>query len=324
VAKGASLFERHIGVETKDIKLNAYSSTPEQLEKWFEAFKLAKEACGESNGRNTATTEEVTALNKLRRGVYLNRDLRKGEVLARSDVYFGIPYLDGQLSSGEWRPGITIEQDLPKDAPLYTKQVKIARNPERSILTKAIHEAKAMLRMAGIPLSNQFKTEFSHHYGIAKFREVGAIIIDVFNRSYCKKLIIQLPGQTHPLHFHKLKEETFQVLYGQVEVEVDGQTMLLRPGQTVLIQPGVWHRFWSTTGVVFEEISTTHFNSDSYYRDKIINKKAREERKTVVDHWGRFQLLGEEEAMLTKYSLLDEEEESGEMAAAEQGSSSLN
>ena len=54
--------------------------------------------------------------------------------------------------------------------------------------------------------------------------------------------------------------------------------------------PGVWHRFWSDTGCVLEEVSTTHYNNDSVYRDPKIESLERHERKTVVDHWGRFQI----------------------------------
>ena len=132
--------------------------------------------------------------------------------------------------------------------------------------------------------------EYSHHYGIAKFREVGAVLIDCVNRQYCKKIIVQLPGQYHPSHFHSLKEETFQVLHGVVEMEVDGHRQTLKPGETMLVQPGVWHSFWTDTGAIVEEISTTHHNNDSTYKDRAINRRTRAERKTIVDHWGRFQI----------------------------------
>ena len=56
-----------------------------------------------------------------------------------------------------------------------------------------------------------------------------------------------------------------------------------------LIQPGVWHSFWTFTGCIFEEISTTHYNDDSFYADKSINELDRSQRKTVLDNWGRFQ-----------------------------------
>jgi D-lyxose ketol-isomerase len=56
------------------------------------------------------------------------------------------------------------------------------------------------------------------------------------------------------------------------------------------VLPGVWHRFWTETGCVFEEISTTAIADDSVYRDEAINKLSSAQRKTNVDHWGRFQL----------------------------------
>ena len=36
--------------------------------------------------------------------------------------------------------------------------------------------------------------------------------------------------------------------------------------------------------------STTAFKNDSVYRDPKINRLESHERKTKVDHWGRFQL----------------------------------
>jgi len=120
---------------------------------------------------------------------------------------------------------------------------------------------------------------------------VGAVIIECINREYCKKLVVQLPHQQHPSHYHARKEETFQVLYGVLFSKIDGHVREMHPGDTVLVQPGVWHSFWTEdTGVIFEEVSTTHYNDDSFYEDKQINKLERSERKTVVDNWGRFQL----------------------------------
>ena len=34
-AKGATMFERHVGIETEKFGLNAYSSTPSQIEMWM-------------------------------------------------------------------------------------------------------------------------------------------------------------------------------------------------------------------------------------------------------------------------------------------------
>ena len=75
-----------------------------------------------------------------------------------------------------------------------------------------------------------------------------------------------LPNQKHPLHKHKLKEETFQILQGKLISELNGKEKILYPGDTQLVKPGVWHRFKAgSEGCIFEEVSSTHFNNDSFY-----------------------------------------------------------
>ena len=293
-AKGAVLFERHVGIPTDEFPLNAYSSTPEQIGRWIAAGNRARLLCGQI-GLASQIPEETASINSLKRGVYAARKIATGEPLDGNDVYFAIPYQTGQLDSGRFKFGIRTVSPLEPNQPILDNQIVWTENPERLVIQEAIHEAKAMLNEANIVLNSEFRTEYSHHYGIENFRQTGAIIIDCVNRDYCKKLIVQLPGQSHPVHFHKLKEETFQVLSGVAHIEIEGHQRTLGPGEVILIQPGVWHRFWTDVGVIFEEVSTTHFNNDSYYKDKRINRMRREERKTAVDHWGRFQLWSEQE-----------------------------
>ena len=147
-----------------------------------------------------------------------------------------------------------------------------------------------MLNKAQVKLGPEFEIEISHHYGLSKFRETGALIITCINREYCKKLLVVLPNQSHPNHYHKLKEETFQVLSGTLDIVVDGHEKKLYPGDCCLVQPGVFHSFSSNDGCIVEEVSTTHFKEDSYYQDNYINTLETSERKTKVDHWGRFQM----------------------------------
>ncbi|PIE31365.1 hypothetical protein CSA56_18460, partial [candidate division KSB3 bacterium] len=45
-AKGAELFERHVGLVAEKYSLNKYSSTPEQVKKWIRAYQETVEACG--------------------------------------------------------------------------------------------------------------------------------------------------------------------------------------------------------------------------------------------------------------------------------------
>ncbi|WP_413682942.1 N-acetylneuraminate synthase family protein [Prochlorococcus sp. MIT 1011] len=290
VAKGAEIFERHVGVETKEIKLNKYSSTPAQVDKWIESYLIAKDICGKENFR-PIPKEEKASLDSLRRGIYLKKNIKKGDVLKSKDIFFAIPYHENQLSSGDWTSGIIAKKDYKSMEPCLTKDFKFPESPDWLILKTAIHEVKALLNKAKIVLNSDFDIEFSHHYGMKNFHKVGALIIGCINREYCKKIIVQLPGQKHPSHFHRRKEETFQVLYGVLETIVDGHRKTLHPGEMQLVQPGVWHSFWTDTGCVFEEVSSTHYNDDSVYNDRRINSLQRDQRKTVVDHWGRFQVI---------------------------------
>lgn len=292
LAKGARMFERHVGVETDTIKLNAYSSTPDQVDKWLAAHAKARALCGEGPDRNIVP-EEREAIDSLRRGVFARGKIRKGNPILREQVYFAMPYEEGQLESGRWRDGIIADSDFAPDESIPYASIDIPSEPSDLVIKQALHEVKAMLNNARIPLNSEFEVEYSHHYGVENFRDTGAVIINCINRDYCKKIIVQLPGQKHPLHFHKRKEETFQILYGTLEVNIDGHDRTLHEGQTCLVQPGVWHSFASGPGCIFEEISTTHYNNDSFYRDKAINRMERSDRKTVVDHWGRYELEDE-------------------------------
>lgn len=286
-AKGARIFERHVGVPTETITLNAYSSTPEQVAKWIAAYKDAVAACGPEEERVIEPQEEKD-LFILQRGIFAKRALKQGEPIGREDVFFAFPLQPGQLTSGKWRPTFVADRDYPAHAALSADLAKEGMS-KKEIIYQAIHEIKGMLNNARIHVGTEFSTELSHHYGIERFRDIGTTIIDCVNREYCKKILVQLPGQQHPYHHHKKKEETFQVLAGEMWAELEGRRRILYPGDTLLVQRGVKHRFWSETGAIIEEISSTHYNDDSIYDDPAINAMPRADRKTKLINWGRHQ-----------------------------------
>lgn len=290
VGQGAEMFERHVGVESNSIKLNAYSSTPDQVLKWVQACKKAQVLAGSYN-RVEPTTAEKEAIDSLRRGIFAKSNIEEGAPLTREDVFFAMPYVPGQLSSESWCDGMIAKEDIEVNAPIFPKTVVTPATPKYQVIKTAIHEVKALLNQARVHLGPEFEVEYSHHNGIENFRKTGTVLINCINREYCKKILVQLPGQVHPDHYHKRKEETFQVLWGELYSCIDGRTRLLQPGDTALVMPGVWHNFWSETGCVFEEVSTTHFNNDSVYRDPKINEMERLERKSIVNHWGRYELM---------------------------------
>jgi N-acetylneuraminate synthase len=59
----------------------------------------------------------------------------------------------------------------------------------------------------------------------------------------------------------------------------------MKPGDCQTVLRGEKHSFSSKSGAIFEEISTTHVKSDSYYDDPAIRKLDPIERKTIMRNW---------------------------------------
>lgn len=284
-AKGARIFEKHIAIPTEEYKINAYSATPAEAAEWLAAWKIAAAMCGAEN-RPPADAAETDSLRSLMRGVYAKRPLKAGVLLSRPDVYFAMPALPNQLTSGDWRESFAADRDYAPHEAISDSILRAHRMPVKYVIAHIVHELKGMLNTSGITVGSSPNVELSHHYGLERFREYGAALIDCINREYCKKIILQLPGQKHPYHYHQKKEEAFQVLYGKLIAEVEGRESVLYPGDVLVVPRAAWHSFKTDGGVIFEEVSTTHFNDDSFYEDKTINRMARDERKTKLVNWG--------------------------------------
>ena len=197
-----------------------------------------------------------------------------------------MPLQEAQLTSGDWTEYLTADKPYtPNEA--ISEKIADSEVSSDELIYRVMLEVRAMLNRARIPISEESSIELSHHYGLERFREFGAVLINCINREYCKKLIIQLPRQKHPYHFHKKKEETFQLLYGDMEVEKEGRQVSLNPGDTVLVEPGEWHKFHTLHGLIFEEISTTHYNNDSFYEDERIARLPRDMRKNYIENWDK-------------------------------------
>ena len=281
VAKGARILERHVGVATASIKLNAYSMNPDQTDKWVKASLKALRIGGSEGREKRVVQDEVDSLMSLRRGAFARVPLRKGEQISADKVYFAMPCAEGQTSSSEWLSSMLASRDYVADEGLVERRSASLATTLRSL----IHQGKGMLYEARIKIGPKYTVEMSHHYGPENFRSHGALIVNLINREYCKKLVIVFPGQRHPNHRHIKKEEVFQVLHGDLEAVVDGKVHHLKPGDMLLIERGNWHSFTSVGGCVFEEVSTTHVVGDSYYEDPKIAQLDPMQRKTVLEMW---------------------------------------
>jgi N-acetylneuraminate synthase len=283
VSRGASILERHVGLPAEHIKLNAYSMDPEQTERWVAAALRVRAINGVNTGKQT-TQDELDSLLSLKRGVFVARPIRKGETISKADIFFAMPCSPGQTTSGEFgrlRTIYTASRDYLAREPVCER----ADIDQVLEIRRIIHDAKGMLSEAHLVLADDDQIELSHHLGIEKFRQTGALIVNVVNRTYCKKLVLVLPGQRPPNHRHIQKEETFQLIWGDLELKLNGASLLMHRGQKALIERGVWHSFSSVNGAIFEEVSTTHVIGDSYYEDERISKLDLVQRKTVLTGW---------------------------------------
>jgi sialic acid synthase SpsE/quercetin dioxygenase-like cupin family protein len=282
VAKGACIFERHVGVPTDTIKLNNYSMNPGEVDKWVAASVRARTICGSLE--KAITKEEIDSLLSLKRGVFARHEIKKGKELTSEDLFFAMPCASGQLTSGEFgqyrSKWVASRNYKPKEGIFEQSQPDLYTN-----IRSIIHKAKGMLTEAQIMLGNEFEVELSHHYGLEQFPATGCMIVNLINREYCKKLIVVLPGQSHPVHKHKRKEETFHLLWGDLTLKLGDRVLTLKPGDMQLIERETWHSFSSESGAVFEEVSTTHYRNDSYYEDEKISILDPIQRKTILDNF---------------------------------------
>ncbi|MEC9341581.1 MAG: N-acetylneuraminate synthase family protein [Pseudomonadota bacterium] len=282
VGKGARLLERHFGVPTADIKLNGYSINPEQAAAWIEQSEAAR-AIGGDHEKTIGQAEQESLLS-LKRGVYIKSGVSAGAPLNPDDVFFAMPCQEGQLDSGEFgrlRSRFVASRDYRAGDPVFeTPQLD-----DVLWLRGILHDVRGQVYEAGLELGDDCTVEVSHHYGIDRFREVGCVLVNLVNREYCEKILIQLPGQRHPLHKHKLKEETFRLLWGDLTVTLGGQERVLAPGDKLLIERDTMHGFASQGGAIFSEVSTTSHPGDSYYADPEIAVLDPIQRKTIIDEW---------------------------------------
>jgi sialic acid synthase SpsE/mannose-6-phosphate isomerase-like protein (cupin superfamily) len=283
IAKGARLLERHFGVETSEVSLNAYSMTPEQADRWLAAAARARAICGNGDAKAIGAAERQSLL-ELQRGVFAKRAVKRGEEIGRDDVYFAMPCAEGQLTSGafgQYRTHYVASRDYAPNEAIFER----AEPDKLSELRGILHDAKGQLYEAGIVLGDDITIEVSHHQGMERCREVGCILVNSIDREYCNKFLIMLPGQRHPHHKHVKKEETFHVLWGDLEVDLEGDLIHMKAGDKLLVERGQMHAFRSTTGCIFAEISTRSIRSDSYYADRAIAAMDPLERKTIVENW---------------------------------------
>jgi sialic acid synthase SpsE/quercetin dioxygenase-like cupin family protein len=283
VAKGATLFEKHVGVPTEQYALNAYSANPKQVRLWLEAAQEAIDMTGVENHRHEFSRAERATLGELRRGVFAARTIASGEVIGEKDIFYAIPAMAGYLVANDLSKytEYRASRHYAPNEPVLSAGV--TATDTRSHVHGIVRDVKALLKTSGAVVPTQLELEISHHYGLDNFRKTGSAMITVINREYCKRMVLMLPGQWHPEHWHTLKDETFHLLHGEIDLVLGGERRHYVKNDVIVIPRGVRHEFGSVTGTVIEEISSTHSKDDSAYSDPLIVQN--EMRKTYVTNW---------------------------------------
>jgi sialic acid synthase SpsE/quercetin dioxygenase-like cupin family protein len=284
VAKGAVLYEKHIGVATDKYALNAYSATPEQAKAWIESARDAFVMCGgPKNKRKGFTKKEMDDLGILYRGAYADRDIKKGEKIEEKDLFLAMPNIEGQLVANQLSKynEYYAEQDYKKAEPLMHSGLKVKH--VRKQVNEIIDQLRKMLAESHVALPPYVDLEISYHYGIDRFFETGGILVQVLNREYSKILLVMFPGQSYPKHHHIQKDESYHILHGDLTVDIEGAEHKLEKGGLLSVNRGQVHSFTTKTGVIIEEIATTYIKGDSVYADGAISKNAN--RKTYLTFW---------------------------------------
>ena len=125
IAKGATLFEKHVGVATERHELNAYSASPAQVRLWLEAAQRAVVMAGVEDRRHDSSAGELGTLSELRRGVFARRSIASGAVVGNDDLFYAIPAGSGQLTANDlskYTEYRALRSFAPND-PLLSKEV---------------------------------------------------------------------------------------------------------------------------------------------------------------------------------------------------------
>lgn len=281
IAAGAQILEKHYAKSAPGILVNQYSGGKSEFQFWLESLNNACSQLFDKDFLKKLVSQKNT-LRQLQRGLYASRNIEAGEIVDLTNTYAAIPVQDNQFISNEisiWQ-NFVCQENIFKDEPIDKYKVSVDSN--RGALEIILSDTRTLVTQSGITINRETDIEISHHYGLDKFNEFGAVLITLLNREYAKKLVVMKKNQFHPEHFHKLKEETFVVIMGLLRVELNEIKHTLHPGDVLVIPRGSVHSMYALADCVFEEISSTNHPADSFYSD---SKGIIQNRKTSISLW---------------------------------------
>jgi len=239
--------------------------------------------CGVKGRRKDIFEKEIIDIEPLQRGAFATRAIKKGEKITHKDLFVAMPNTRGQLIAKHLSKytEFRAKKDVEAKQPLMLENLEIKEL--RGQVNQIVTQLRQLLKKKKIALPPFVDIEVSHHHGLERFSEYGAILIKIINLSYSKMLVVLFPGQSYPRHHHIQKDETYHLLHGDLTVEVEGKETHLKEGDVLSIARGSKHSFRSSKGAIVEEVSTTYVQGDSVYEDASINTNP--DRKIYLTFW---------------------------------------
>ena len=113
------------------------------------------------------------------------------------------------------------------------------------------------------------------HFGYNNFKQIGETEFNINNnieQGYCGKFMFRFKGQTCPRHHHRKKHETFFVVKGSIEMELEEKRLVLNQGDTQIVSQNEWHEFTAIEDSLILESSKPDLPDDSFFGDQAINE----------------------------------------------------
>jgi mannose-6-phosphate isomerase-like protein (cupin superfamily) len=144
------------------------------------------------------------------------------------------------------------------------------QDEERAEALKKIHETVASwdLKLPDVepdPL----------HFGYNDFYNIGETEFNInnnVNQGYCGKFMFMFAGQTCPMHHHRKKHETFFIVKGKVDMELNSNNHILEQGDRLIVDQFAKHKFTALEDSLILESSKPDLVDDSIFDDQKINK----------------------------------------------------
>lgn len=112
-------------------------------------------------------------------------------------------------------------------------------------------------------------------FNLGKFYEYGLIEYWIANEEkegYCGKFLFVFNNQSCPYHHHNFKHETFFVLKGKVEMQVEDKKIIKTQGEVLVMKPKIDHLFKGIGDALLLEVSKPCQPNDNIFEDKNIGE----------------------------------------------------